>query len=313
MLSWSKRTSKVFQSAHKIPFDDDSKIVIMSDCHRGDGSWADSFAKNQNLFTAALNVYNEKKYTYIELGDGDELWENRSLSDIISTYKDIFLLMSQFYMDGRLYFMIGNHDIAKRKMSFIKNNIEAYIDEMDGENIPLFPDIKIYEGLILKYKKTDNKIFLLHGHQVDFFNGPAWRLSKFLVRYLWKPLEIIGVNDPTSAAKNHKRRNVVEKRLIQWAKREKQILIAGHTHRYIFSKPSNTLYFNDGSCVTKNFITAIEIVNESISLVRWSYKTKADGTVYVGKNVLAGPTKLKDYFDLIHKAPKSLAPKSFKR
>jgi UDP-2,3-diacylglucosamine pyrophosphatase LpxH len=247
---------------------------MMSDCHRGDGSWADSFAKNQNLFTAALNVYNRKKYTYIELGDGDELWENKKLSDILSTYKNVFKLLSRFHMDGRLYFLMGNHDFAKRKPSFVKDHLEAYIDETDGNAVPLFPEIKIHEGLILRYEDTENKIFLIHGHQVDFVNGPAWRLSKFFVRRFWRPIEIIGVNDPTSASKNHKRKNTVEERLTQWTRREKQILIAGHTHRYVFPKPGHTLYFNDGSCVANNFITAIEIAEGSISLVKWSYMTR---------------------------------------
>ena len=291
MLSWSERTAKVFQSAQEIPFDDGSKIVMMSDCHRGDGSWADSFAKNQNLFVAALTLYNKQKYTYIELGDGDELWENKKLSDILSTYKNVFQLLSRFHMDGRLHFLMGNHDFAKRKPSFVKDQLEAYIDETDGNAVPLFPEIKIHEGLILRYKDTEHKIFLIHGHQVDFINGPAWRLSQFLVRHLWRPLEIIGVNDPTSASKNHKRKNTVEVRLTQWARREKQILIAGHTHRYVFPKPGHALYFNDGSCVANNFITAIEIAEGSISLVKWRYTTTEDGTVYVGRDLLAGPHK----------------------
>ena len=302
-MSWSKRTSKVFQSAHEIPFDDDSKIVMMSDCHRGDGSWADSFAKNQNLFTAALKIYHRQKYTYIELGDGDELWENKKLSDILSTYKNVFKLLSRFHMDGRLYFMMGNHDYAKRKPSFVKDLVEAYIDETDENAAPLFPEVKIHEGLILRYKGTENRILLMHGHQVDFINGPAWRLSKFFVRHLWRPLEIIGVNDPTSASKNHRRKNKVEERLTQWARREKQIIIAGHTHRSVFPKPGNALYFNDGSCVANNFITAIEIADGSISLVKWSYMTRDDGTVYVGRDALAGPGKIEDYFDLAYGTP----------
>jgi len=290
------RISRVYQSAHEISFDDSSKIVIMSDCHRGDGSWADTFANNQNLFYAALFEYNKKKYTYIELGDGDELWENKKISDTVSIYRNIFELMSKFNKSNRLYFLFGNHDIVKREADFFQNNF-VILDVKEKKCIPLFADIKAYEGLILRHSVTNKKIFLLHGHQVDFFNGPLWRLSRFLVRYLWRPLELLGVNDPTSAAKNYKRKNKVEKRLIKWVKKQNQMLIAGHTHRSVFPEPGMPLYFNDGSCVHPRTITALEIEGGMISLVRWINKTKADGTIYVGRDVLAGPRKLSDYYD----------------
>ena len=68
-----KRLSEVFESSEEIFFDDSSKFIFMSDCHRGDGSWADSFRKNRNNYYAALTYYYNNNYTYIELGDGDEL------------------------------------------------------------------------------------------------------------------------------------------------------------------------------------------------------------------------------------------------
>jgi UDP-2,3-diacylglucosamine pyrophosphatase LpxH len=270
----------------------------MSDCHRGDGGWADDFTNNQTLFYAALYEYNKKKFTYIELGDGDELWENKKVSDTVSIYQNIFALMSQFYKDKRLYLLYGNHDIEKRETDFFKNNFTLF-DLKEKKDTPLFPNIEVYEGLTLKHKVTGDKVFLLHGHQVDLLNGPLWRLSRFLVRYVWRPLEIIGVNDPTSAAKNRKRKNEVEKKLVQWAEKEKQMLIAGHTHKPAFPEPGAPPYFNDGSCVHRQFITALEIEKGAISLVRWINKTKADGTIYVGRDVLAGPQKLNGYFNLI--------------
>ena len=75
------------------------------------------------------------------------------------------------------------------------------------------------------------------------------------------------------------------------------MLIAGHTHRSIMPSPGEPLYFNSGSCVHPRCITAIEILRGTILLVKWSYKTRIDGTVYVGRDVLEGPIKLQDYFD----------------
>ena len=185
-----KRISKVFESAEQIPFDDSSKIVLMSDCHRGDGSWTDNFSKNQNLYFAALTHYYNENYTYIEIGDGDELWENKKLSDIMHVHNDVFWLLSKFYNEGRLYFIFGNHDMEKKDYSFVKNNLYRYFDEREKKYISLFENIKVHEGLVLRHRVTDDKIFLIHGHQVDFLNYTLWRLSKFLVRYLWRPLRV---------------------------------------------------------------------------------------------------------------------------
>lgn len=291
-----KRVSQVFQSAEQISFDDSSRIVLMSDCHRGDGSWADNFSKNQNPYFAALNHYYDKNYTYIEIGDGDELWENNKFSSIIQPHKDLFRLLHKFFKENRLYMIFGNHDIVKKNDRFVKNYLYQYYNERRKKYVSLFENIKIHEGLVLNYKPTDDKILLIHGHQVDFLNNQMWMLSRFLVRYLWRPLQLFGVNDPTSTAKNYGKKDAVEESLTEWVMKEKHILIAGHTHRPMFPEVDEPPYFNSGSCVHPHSITAIEIVDGHIVLVKWNIKTKADGTLFVGRDIIAGPKPLKNYF-----------------
>lgn len=291
-MSSLKNLSKVYESAKQIPFDDSSKIVIMSDCHRGDGSWADDFSKNQNLYIHALRHYYNQGYTYIELGDGDELWKNSNLADIIDVHRDVFQLLSQFFCKGRLYFIFGNHDMIKKDINFIKRKLCFYFDESHKKKISMFENIKVYEGLVLKHKITNSKIFLLHGHQVDYFNYKLWKLARFLAKHLWKPLELFGVNNPTNAAKNYQIKESIEKKLIEWVKKENQMLIAGHTHRSMFPEAGEPPYFNDGSCVHPHGITGIEIADGYILLVKWEVKTKDDGTLFVDREILAGPRKL---------------------
>lgn len=292
----SKRLSKIFESSKQIAFDDDSKIVLMSDCHRGDGSPADSFSKNQNICFAALTYYYKENYVYIELGDGDELWENRKVPRIIGAHKDIFWILTKFYYENRLFFIFGNHDLVKKRDKFMRQNYYRYFDTKKNRYLPLFKGIKAHEGLILKQKTRDRKIFLVHGHQVDFFNDSLWKVSRFLVRYLWKPLELFGVNDPTSTAKNYRKKELIEKKLIKWVEEYNQMLIAGHTHRPVFPDVWEPAYFNDGSCVHPRGITAIEIAKGEITLVKWSVKTKHDGALFIGRERLAGPKQIQDYF-----------------
>ncbi|WP_346912281.1 metallophosphoesterase family protein [Clostridium sp.] len=292
-----KRISKIFESAEEISFDDSSKFVLMSDCHRGDGSWSDNFLKNQNIYFAALNYYYKEDYTYIELGDGDELWENSKISEIIKVHSDAFKFLSKFFKENRLHFIYGNHDMVKKNEKYVKNNLYKCFKEREKKYISLFEGVKVHEGLILKYKVTGDKILLIHGHQGDLINDEFWKLGRFLVRYLWKPLENIGVNDPTSTARNYDKKEDAEKRLTRWIMKEKHMLIAGHTHRPRFPKVGEKLYFNDGSCVHPRCITAIEIINGNITLVKWQVKTRRDNTLFIGREVLVGPNKLIDYFN----------------
>ena len=43
IASVKKRLDEVYENAQVIPFDSDSRLVIMSDCHRGQGNAGDNF------------------------------------------------------------------------------------------------------------------------------------------------------------------------------------------------------------------------------------------------------------------------------
>lgn len=78
-MSYQKRLDQAFENVPVLPLDDNHKYVVFSDCHRGSGNNNDNFIKNEHLYLAALRHYNRMQYTYVELGDGDELWENRKM------------------------------------------------------------------------------------------------------------------------------------------------------------------------------------------------------------------------------------------
>ena len=302
-MSYHSRLQKAFQGALRLPLNHCSKYVLFSDCHRGIGSSNDNFLKNQTLYTASLQHYLKTGYTYIELGDGDELWENRDMTQIIESHSNVFQLLSQFYRQERLYLLYGNHDIVKKNYRYTSRCCSCYPcccgSNPHLERQPLLPDAKFYEGIILentagqRSASTQNprNIYLTHGHQADLFNSTFWRLSRFLVRYLWQPLEHFGVLDPTSAAKNYTRKRQTEERLHSFAKEKKIILITGHTHRPLLSE-TDLSYCNSGSCVHPYSITCIEIERMQISLIKWSLTAGADMRMYVTRELLAGPVTL---------------------
>jgi len=168
-MSSFERISKVFATASHLPFDNSSKLILMSDCHRGDGNWEDTFAPNQNLYYSALYHYYLHDYIYIELGDGDELWKNRKFLDITKIHNHVFGLLNKFYEKDRLYLLYGNHDMVKRNKKWIKKNFFTYTNIQANRIVPLCKGIKIHNGLLLDYTVTGDKILLLHGHQADFW------------------------------------------------------------------------------------------------------------------------------------------------
>ena len=185
---YMRQIDKALHSAPVISTEDHPKLVLFSDCHRGNGTWSDSFLNNKTIYEAALGYYFERGFTYIELGDGDELWENRSFSDIEEIHSDIFKLLDKFRNTGRMYMLWGNHDRIKSHRNFKSASLppssEALIIQCSGA------------GGSIRYN-------LIHGHQADFLNNQLWKLARWLVRYIWKPLELAGIKDPTSAARNY--------------------------------------------------------------------------------------------------------------
>lgn len=295
-MSSSSRLSRAYSNAKWVPFDDTSKFILFSDCHRGDNSFADDFANNRNIYFHALKYYFKEGYDYFELGDGDELWENVNFEAIFSAHKNIFLLLREFHTRGRLHMLWGNHDMIYKNPAYVKQNLSHYFEPIEACEKELFKDLNYYEGIVLKHKETQQELFLTHGHQADWWNYTFWRCGRFLVRVLWKPLQVWGIADPTSPAKNYKELIRIERRIKKWIVQQNLLLtIVGHTHRPRFPDPGDIPFFNDGSCVHPRSITGIEIENGEISLIKWQIDTTEDGTLRVVRAVLEGPKKLSAY------------------
>lgn len=284
-MSFDTRITKTFENALTLPLNPRSRYILFSDCHRGTGSVGDNFLKNEFLYLAALNYYFQKNFTYLELGDGDELWENRSIRKIKEIHQQTFELLSRYYTNGRMYAIYGNHDMVKQNPKYLKKHFHSYFCDQRMCEFPLFPDITFYSGIILQDALHQKDVYLTHGHQADLLNSTFWRLSRFLVRYIWKPLEKLGIPDPTSAAKNNTRKKRSEQILADWAEQNQHILITGHTHHPMAGTDTSP-YFNTGSCVAPAGITGIEIENRCITLVKWSIGTRRDLTLYAFREVL---------------------------
>ena len=286
-----------YKNAKPITINQGSKIIMFSDLHKGDNSYADDFTHNMQIYTHAIRKYYDENYTYIELGDGIELWENYTFEPIYKAHKSTFELLKLFYDDDRLHMLWGNHDmIFGDPLTVEKMLYKVFTPKNIQQKERLF-DLEYHESILLQIENTDKKIFLIHGHQADWLNYRFWKVSRFFVRYFWMPLQKwFNVKDPTSPAKNYKNLVRVERKLKDWMlKNNNQMVIAGHTHRPRFPDANELPYFNDGSCVHPNSIIGLEIVNLQIAMVKWHDELDSNGHNRIVKTVLAGPEDLEMY------------------
>lgn len=298
MSTINKILNKAFKNAHLLEIDISSKIIFFSDLHKGDNSYADDFKHNMKIYAYALNDYYNNDFTYIEIGDGIELWENKSFAPIYKAHKSSFELLKLFYQKNKLFLLWGNHDMEFRDPIFVEKWRNKYFLPKNLADKNILFDLKYYESLLLKIKNTDKNIFVLHGHQADYMNYVHWKFNRFFVRYLWKYLQKwFGISDPTSPAKNYSELIKVEKKLNNWiVKNNNQMIICGHTHRPRFPDPGEIPHFNDGSCVHPNSIIGIEINELKISLIKWIEEIDTNtGLGKVKKVILEGPTDLNKY------------------
>jgi len=88
---------------------------------------------------------------------------------------------------------------------------------------------------------------VLHGHQGDRYDGGAVQRSRWIVHFIWAPLQrrgltdflwpvlrLFGFVDTGRAAQNNFIRRERDRLLYEWAKARRMLVIAGHTHRGMF-------------------------------------------------------------------------------
>ncbi len=294
-----------------IPFDaKKDKFIILSDQHKGARDGSDIFAKAAKNYLAALDHYNRQEFTYINLGDSEELWENLFLT-VKRHNKSTFESEKHFLARKAFIKIFGNHDL------YWDNDPLAAVSilQIYGEAV------KVYEGAILQTKVNNHtlSIYMTHGHQGDLQSDGNW-FSKWFVSDIWAPFQAYLRINPNTPANNDQLKTEHNRMMYEWSsKRKNTLLITGHTHQPVFrslteleilyekqrqAKKANETaqaaalqgkidklhlkvnrmpdfkgvldtYFNSGCCCFDDGdITGIEIADGCIRLIKWAYKAK---------------------------------------
>lgn len=291
-----KRLGRAREGARVVEFDKDSRIVIVSDAHRGDGSNSDEFRKNGPVFLGAMQHYFDEGYTLLEAGDMDDLWEFPRYEYITKANPLTFELLRKFHVEGRYLRMFGNHDMQLANPDYVRKHLHVTRNHVTGRQVPLFDGLEVDEAVVFRHSDTGQEILAVHGHQGDFSNDQMWWPTMWIFRIFWRHVHALGFRSPTSPVRNSFKRHRVERNYAKWIMRNGSALICGHTHRERFPRNGDVAYFNAGSCAFPDYITAIEIADDEISLVRWRVIPDANRYLKVERQLIAGPRPLSHFY-----------------
>jgi UDP-2,3-diacylglucosamine pyrophosphatase LpxH len=327
----AKGLSRVLKAAREsgpIPLGEQHHYVIFSDLHKGAGTGADDFKACKETYLRALDYYFSRDYKLIILGDAEELWEE-SIEKVLATHGDVFESEKRFHQQNRYMRIFGNHDNNWASKGQIAKHLH-----------PIFPGLEVSEGLVFSFSgpspASSGELFLAHGHQGTLDSEVFPSVSRFFVRTVWRTLQIVTGYSGTQPSKKDSLRGAHDTLMYEWAaKQGKMLLMAGHTHREIWSSRTELdrkriqvqameatsqdaagvdrdaqlarlraeykvlqaderfkydsiktrgCYFNDGCCCfSDGSVTAYELENGVLRLVRWEENSQQPNLVDAGR------------------------------
>lgn len=209
-----------------------ARLVIFSDHHKGSRDGADDFRVCERAYNAALAYYDRLEYTLAVLGDVEELWEEWP-ETVLKAYPHTLELEGKFHQAGRYLRFWGNHDDDWSHADLV----DQWLPKALGGG-----PLKVRESLLLHVRDGEEELgtlFLVHGHQGTFDSERIAPLSKFALRYFWRPVQRIIKYSFNTPAKDFLLRHAHDSAMYAWSEaQQKVVLIAGHTHRPVFKSES---------------------------------------------------------------------------
>jgi len=290
---------KAYNETYLLPIDiASSRFVIFSDHYKGTRDEADDFKQCEASYLGALDYYLEQSFTLFILGDGEELWECRT-HPVLEAYPNVLTREARFHEVGRYVRCYGNHDDEWSYPSVVKEHLS-----------PFFHDLNVRQGIRLVIQQDGTslgELLLVHGHQGTTFSDRLGWISKYAIRFLWRPLQRLLNIRTTTPATDWQLQHKHDIAMYNWAVSQKGlVLIAGHTHHPIFptqmraarlveafnelqklsvspveleysertlafaQAQAQPCYINTGCCCfSDGSITGVEVASKEIRLVRW--------------------------------------------
>ncbi len=215
---------RLLTTAKPITLGPDSKVLILSDLHMGNGGRRDEFRRNAALVRSMLrDYYLPEQYSLVLNGDVEELFKF-SVEKIQAQWSGIYDLFLRFERNGFFWKTYGNHDadlFEEREYRLSKQMVES-----------------------IRFMYGDEAMLLFHGHQASILLWETYpvvsRAVVLFLRYVAKPM---GIRNFTTAY-NSRRRFAIERSIYDFSNQAKIVSIIGHTHRPLFESLSKVDHLN---------------------------------------------------------------------
>lgn len=136
----------------------DQRIWLVSDLHLGDGSPSDAFfGKDRHLMALIRRVAQEGGLLVVN-GDALDVQQAWTLTRILRAHQELLAAMSDLARDGRLIYILGNHD----------------------QDLSLYRDILHFR--VCDALHVGDRALISHGHEHDPYIGADLRGSDFATR-----------------------------------------------------------------------------------------------------------------------------------
>ena len=220
------------------------RMILFSDLHKGGRDAADDFRRCERAYNAALAYYHGMGYWLAEVGDVEELWEERPKT-VLEKYARTMDLSAQFHRSStpetpRYTRIWGNHDDEWNREDKVKKFLGPIYDPQ-GTN-----PLRVYGSILIPIQQpagtTIGHLFLAHGHQGTVESDKMNWFSRLVVRHLWRPFQRLtntSLNTPATDWELNYTHNIAMGKWLAGLPREDLIFISGHTHRPVFLSHSH--------------------------------------------------------------------------
>lgn len=230
MASIEKDLSRALLGSDTLPLTLDvaspHRYIILSDQHKGARDGADEFQHCEIAYRSALEAYRSRSFTLILLGDAEELWE-QGFGPVRSAYAGMLSLEGSFPA-GRYHRVWGNHDDDWSSPGTVRKKLAEFM-----------PVDRVYEGIrfeVFDGPQRLGRLFLVHGHQGTLFSHRLRVVSRFFLRVVYRPIQRLFRVGRQTPAKDACLRAQHDRQMYEWAAKQSDlVLIAGHTHRPVWS------------------------------------------------------------------------------
>jgi UDP-2,3-diacylglucosamine pyrophosphatase LpxH len=221
------RTLRKARTSGRLILSPEHRFVILSDIHKGTRNQADSFTQCEPTYLGALDHYLQAGFTLVVLGDSDELWEEK-IPDVLAANQQVYEREANFHPE-RYIRIGGNHDNLWEDQRLVEHHLHRF-----------YPGLEVRPSLLLQYldeqrAEASGEILLAHGHQ-GTLDSDIFDFIPPLILPLYRDFQNLTNFGRTSPARDACLRSIQDNQMYRWARRQaKLILIAGHTHRPIWS------------------------------------------------------------------------------